>query len=146
MRNSFTLLAAVAVTSLVATGCAGPEQKFSRGLSNSTEILRLGELRRSMEQTFLLDGPGAASTTGFVKGMNKTLARTGLGLYEVVTFPIPSYEPVWTNYLSAKPVFPDNYRPRRPTGSLYATDTALGFSGGDMAPNVPGSRFHVFDD
>jgi hypothetical protein len=28
---------------------------------------------------------------------------------------------------------------------MFATDTNLGFSGGDVAPFIPGSRFRIFD-
>ena len=35
---------------LFAAGCTGPEQKLGRGLDNTFEIVRWGELRRSVEQ------------------------------------------------------------------------------------------------
>ena len=79
-----------------------------------------------------------------ISGLNKSLARIGVGVYEVVTFPIPSYDPVFTSYLTPAPSHPDSYQPGLPEISLYDTDTALGFSGGDFAPMVPGSRFSVF--
>ena len=40
-----TLLLAVAITALLVAGCAGPERKLGRGLSNSYEIVRWGETR-----------------------------------------------------------------------------------------------------
>jgi hypothetical protein len=42
-------------------------------------------------------------------------------------------------------VFPDNYKPGLMDDSLFATDTATGYSGGDIAPMFPGSRFRVFN-
>ena len=53
--------------------------------------------------------------------------------------------PIWTTYLNPEPVYPDSYRPGLIEDSTFATDTMLGFSGGDIAPFVPGSRFKVFD-
>ncbi len=74
-----------AALALIFVGCAGPEDKLGRGLRNSTELLRMGEIQRSMEQTYLWDGAGRARTTGFIRGFNRTMVRTGLGLYEIVT-------------------------------------------------------------
>src|SRR5437016_3100342 len=52
MRFSFPLLAAALGTvTLLAVGCQGPERKFGRGILNVTEFGRMGEIRRSMEQT-----------------------------------------------------------------------------------------------
>jgi len=144
--NKSLLLAALAVTvSLFATGCAGPEKKLGRGLANMGEIVRWGECRRSIEQTAVFYSPEEGYTRGFISGLNRTLARTGLGIYEVVTFPIPSYDPVLTDYLEPNPVYPDSYRPNLVADQNFATDTSLGYSGGDVAPWFPGSRFHIFE-
>lgn len=145
MRNSLSLLALAAIAGLLATGCASPEQKFGRGMSNMYEIVRMGELRRSVEQTALFDGPEAGYTTGFIRGLNRTLARTGVGVYEVVTAPFPPYGPVFTDYLAPSPVYPDSYRPGLVEDSTFSTDTELGFSGGNVAPFIPGSRFRIFE-
>ena len=80
-----------------------------------------------------------------MRGINCTLARTGVGIYEVVTAPFPPYDPVWTGYLSPNPVYPDSYTPNLVEDSTFATDTNLGFSGGDVMPFLPGSRFRIFD-
>lgn len=145
MRNILPFLAAVVVTSTLVTGCANAEKKFGRGMSNTYEIVRGGDFRRTMEQTALFEGPEYAQTTGFIKGMNKTLARTGIGIFEVLTAPFPPYEPRATDYLSPGPVYPDNYTPGIIADSMFATDTHIGFSGGDVAPFIPGSRFAIFD-
>src|SRR5262245_44356616 len=70
---------AVVAVGFLATGCAGPEQKFGRGLNNVTEFARLGEIRRSMEQTAIWEGTDKAYTTGFMRGLNRSLVRTGVG-------------------------------------------------------------------
>lgn len=145
MRNRICFLAATAFAGLLLSGCANTEQKLGRGLNNLTEFARMGEMRRTMEQTALNDGADTAYTTGFIRGLNRTFARTGIGLYEVVTCPFPPYDPVCTNYLAADTTYPDNYKPSLWEDQTFATDTNLGFSGGDVAPIFPGSRFRIFD-
>jgi putative exosortase-associated protein (TIGR04073 family) len=144
MRSSISYVFLCAALAVVVSGCARTEQKLGRGMSNMAEIVRWGDLRRTVEQTHYFDDPGTATTTGFVRGFNKSLARVGVGLYEVVTAPIPPYTPVLTNYLTVKPVYPDNYRPMRVADPLYDHDTALGFAVGDNAAFIPGSRFNVY--
>ncbi|MCU0785704.1 MAG: exosortase system-associated protein, TIGR04073 family [Verrucomicrobia bacterium] len=146
MQTKFSLLGAVLLTGLLAAGCAGPEKKLGRGMNNFFEIVRGGEMRRTVEQSALFDSPATAYTTGFVRGFNRSMARAGIGLYEIVTFPIPSYDPIATKYLKSEPVYPDNFKPRLLADSMFATDTAIGFSGGDVAPMIPGSRFRIFDN
>jgi putative exosortase-associated protein (TIGR04073 family) len=157
------LLTAVAAAA-VFTGCAGPESKLGRGLNNVTEFARLGEIRRSMEQTAIWDGPQTVPTTGFLRGLNRSFARTGIGVYEIVTFPIPPYRPVFApksglypdpsisvvgnkNWgglrLPEKPVYPSVYAPGVATDSTFEPDSNLGFSSGEAFPMVPGSRFRT---
>src|SRR5437899_280061 len=145
MRKILPSLAVLALAGFFLTGCANVENKFGRGVSNSIEFLRLGEMRRTMEQTALFDDPDTAYATGFFRGLNRSLARTGVGVYEIVTAPFPPYDPVFTDYLSPKPPYPDSYRPEMVEDSTLSTDTNLGFSGGDVMPIVPGSRFRIFD-
>jgi len=145
MRKTVALLAVVAIAGVLATGCENAEKKFGRGMRNMTEIGRLGEMRRSMEQSAIFNSPDTAYTTGFFRGLNRSLARTGIGVYEVVTAPFPPYSPVCTSYLAPQPVYPDNYIPNLVEDSNFATDTYMGFSGGDVIPWVPGSRFAIFD-
>ena len=134
------------MVALFAAGCANPEQKLGRGLSNSFEIVRMGEFRRTVEQTAIFDSPGEGYTTGVVRGFDRSMARTGIGLYEVLTFPFPPYTPVATKSFSVNPVFPESYRPQLVSDPLFRTDTYSGFSGGDVAPFIPGSRFRIFDN
>lgn len=138
-----TVLAAAIL--LVGVGCAKTEAKLGRGIRNMTEVVRLGEMRRSIEQTALFEGPDIAYSTGFVRGFNKTMARTGVGIYEVVTAPFPPYDPVFTHYLSEHPQGPDSSRTQMLADPMVGPDTYLGFSGGDIAPLIPGSRFRIFD-
>jgi putative exosortase-associated protein (TIGR04073 family) len=142
MRTSFSLLAVLGAVTLMAAGCAGPERKFGRGMLNVTEFTRMGEIRRSMEQTALWENKEGAYTTGFMHGFNRSLARTAVGAYEVVTAPFPPYDPV---FLPEYPVYPDSYRPRLIADPTFGPDADLGFSGGDVAPMLPGSRFRIFD-
>lgn len=145
MRNIISFLV-ILTLAVVVSGCTNVERKFGRGLDNTLEVVRFGEMRRTMEQTALFDSPDAAYTTGFIRGLNRTLARTGLGVYEMVTAPIPPYHPIFTDYLAPEPVYPDNYTPGVMADSTFATDTMMGFSGGEVAPLMPGSRFRVFDE
>ena len=151
MRNTlFTLLGSAALAFFV-TGCAGPEQKLGRGMANVAEFARGGEMRRSVEESTLFDSPEAGYTTGVIRGFDRSLGRTGLGLWEILTFPIPnhgkSYGPIATRYYSIRPGYPDSYAPARISGDTTTeTDVNLGFAGGDVAPFIPGSRFRVFDN
>lgn len=127
---------------LLLTGCASAEKKLGRGITNLTEPLRLGELQYSYEQTYLYDGPQVAATRGFIHGLNRTIARTAVGAFEVVTFPIPSKPYI-------KPdgaVYPDSFKPGPTDSSTITTDRVLGFDGQDVAPFIPGSRFTIFGE
>jgi putative exosortase-associated protein (TIGR04073 family) len=161
MRTVFSL--SVAVVALVFTGCAGPENKLGRGVSNLTAFIHGGDIGRSVEQTAVWEGPERAHTTGIIRGFNRAVARTGIGVYEVVTFPFPPYKPVVDSTTRLYPdpsirtkdypygglvlpeyrSYPDSYRPGLFDDSIFFTDNALGFSGGDVFPLSPGSRFNT---
>src|SRR3954470_10177281 len=89
---------------ILSSGCAGPERKLGRGMMNMTEFVRGGEMRRSMEQTALWENTDSTYTTGFIRGFNRSIVRTGIGIYEVLTFPIPGYDPMLT---STNRIYPD---------------------------------------
>jgi len=146
MFKHLTFMGAALFVAVLATGCAGPTKKLGRGINNSLEPIRLAEWQRSIEQSKLYDAPQNNGPTAFVKGFNRTMARTGLGIYEIITFPIPTYDPIWTAYLAPNPQGPDSYSPGLPDGPVFRTDSSLGFSGGEVAPFIPGSRFRVFDN
>lgn len=175
MRKLTFLAVCLASALAFSTGCSGPAYKLSRGLNNLTEPFRMGELRRSIEQAGIWQGPDYAFTFGTIQGMNRTFARTVVGAYEVVTFPIPdptkgapSYDSIFKDnrlgagdvyipgpfrgdqvfnlsWMTGDPKYPTNFKPGNLSDSLFATDNALGFSAGDVAPFIPGSRFHIFD-
>ena len=122
-------------------------------MGNLFEVARLGEWRRSVEQSAVFESPDQGYTAGSVTGLNRTLARTGLGVWEIVTFPLPNhsdtannYGPICTSYLTPNPPYPASYKPGLMSGSTFDTDTYTGFSGGDVAPFVPGSRFKIFEN
>ena len=162
MRKIILPLAALAVVFLAA-GCTGPEQKLGRGLSNTYEIVRWGELRRSVELATVEPLPGYGDY-GLLHGIDRSLQRTGIGVFEVVTFPFPTptYGPIFAidplknpvnlqsvyteKKFSPDPVFPSSYKPGRYSDRLFDTDTYTGFSGGDVAPWVPGSRWSIFQN
>jgi putative exosortase-associated protein (TIGR04073 family) len=115
-------------------------------MGNMFEPVRGGEFRRSVEQAGVFGGPDAGYTYGIIHGVDRTVERTALGLYEVVTFPIPPYHPVATKYFSPTAPYPDNYEPGLPADSFYERDSNLEFSGGYVLPFIPGNRFKVFDN
>ena len=105
-------------------------------------------MRRSIEQTAIFGSPEQSRTVGIIHGFDRTIARTGVGLYELVTFPIPNrpmhdYSPI---YHPAGAVYPDSYRPDWVETSTLQPNASLDFSGGDILPIVPGSRFRIFDN
>jgi len=145
MRKLY-LLIAVAVTATVFTGCTGPQHKLARGFSNTTEVVRWGDMRRSVEQNAVFTAPDVNYSYGVIHGFCQSVSRIGLGVYEVATFPIPSYDPILTDYVPAAPQYPDSYRPGIISSTTFDTDTYTGFSGGDVAPFIPGSRFKIFEN
>ena len=145
MRNALTLLALLAAAAIFTSGCAGPEEKIGRGFRNTGEIVRLGDMRATIEQTSVWNGPWDGVTAGVVRGADRSLERTGLGLVEIITAPFPPYHPIFTKYIPPEPGSPDSYVPDLPDDPTFATDTSIGFSGGDEAEIIPGSRFDVFN-
>src|ERR1035437_5682470 len=99
MRNVIPFLALAALAAVFTSGCRGPETKLGRGVSNTLEVTRMGEVRRSVEQAAIFDSPSAGYTFGLVRGVDRTVARTAMGVVEVVTFPLPPYQPVLTSYV-----------------------------------------------
>jgi putative exosortase-associated protein (TIGR04073 family) len=146
MRNVMPFLAIAALAAVFTSGCAGPEQKLGRGVSDTLEFTRMGDMRRSVEQTAVFSSPSAGYTTGLIHGFDVSVARTVMGVCEIATFPIPPYKPVFTSYVKPGPVYPESYKPGLISGSLFDTDTDMGFSGGDVAPFIPGCRFKIFDN
>ncbi len=67
---------------------SGAGRKFGRGLAN----VAFGwmEIPMGINEVSNKDNPVAASTWGPIYGTGKALRRTAVGVYEAVTFPIPS--------------------------------------------------------
>lgn len=140
MREPLKKIGLLSGTALLLVGCASAQNKFSRGVTNLREPLRMGEIQRSFEQTYLWDGPEAAYSKGLARGFSRTIGRTLAGAVEVATFPIPSgpmIKPV-------DPVHPDSYVPDVIETSAVQTSNSLGFDSSDVAPIIPGSRFKIF--
>jgi len=158
MRMKYSAVITVIAASLFAAGCEGPEQKLGRGFVNMTEFARGGEMNYSVEQTAVFSEPDYAFTTGVIHGLTRSVQRTAVGIYEVVTFPVPNHpgkdyspiffaeSPVAAALHPEAPVYPDNFRPGIMEDASLATDTDLGFSGGEVAPFIPGCRFRIFDN
>lgn len=160
------------VVPLLAAGCAGPEKKLGRGFHNMTEFARGGEMARSVEQTTVWEGTDRGMTTGFVRGFNRSVARTAIGVAEVATFfaPWPKKGGTWTydaSYLPDAPLYPDysvatysepwggmrlpeyagtpdSYRTQWPAASgVLDTDSELGVTGGSVLPIFPFGGFSI---
>jgi len=77
----------------------GPTRKLGRGLGNilfgSTEIFD------SMSDVNNSEGNSAAFSYGLVRGLGRTFARLGYGVFETLTFPFPTnhgtYRPPYSN-------------------------------------------------
>jgi hypothetical protein len=144
MRNVTSLLALTALGALFTAGCAGPEQRLGSGFNNVTEFARLGEMRAGVEESAVFDSNYA---TGLIHGFNQSVHRTVAGAYQIVTFPAgdlltdSSFD---KKYVPQDTAYPDSYRPGLISETTFQTDTYFGFSGGDVMPYVPGSRFTVF--
>jgi putative exosortase-associated protein (TIGR04073 family) len=149
MRNAISLLAFAALAALFLTGCAGPEQRLGSGINNATEFSRLGEMRRSIEQTAVFDSPEAGYTVGAIHGFDQSVYRTAMGAYQIVTFPAGDFlsqSSFDQKYVPKGTVYPDSYRPGLISTPLFQTDTYVGFSGGNIAPFIPGNRFSIFEN
>jgi putative exosortase-associated protein (TIGR04073 family) len=108
MRSSISLLSIAVTLAIFSAGCAGPEQKLGRGINNVTEFTRLGEMSRSIEQTALWEGANSAYTTGVIRGFNRSLVRTAVGAFEIVTFPDSALR---TPFCTERPALPGPFDP-----------------------------------
>lgn len=71
-----------------------PTRKLSRGVANLT--LGITEVPVTIAQTNEYEGNAAAWTLGVIKGFGRAFARTGVGFYEVVTWPFPTEKGKYT--------------------------------------------------
>ena len=83
------------ITSATTGYCGGPLTKLGRGVSN---ILTFPlEIPEQTSRANNSDGPFAGATVGLLKGLQMTVVRAAVGVYEVVTFMAPcpgNYEPI----------------------------------------------------
>ena len=133
--SSLCVVAAVGALPLV-TGCSSAQKKLSRGITNMGEPLRLGEMQRAAEQNALV--MGSSPSYGLVHGFTRTIARTAVGVYEVVTFPIPT-DPI---IYPVGPVFPDSQERQQLGNFGIGSDQFIGFQDAGVLPFVPGSEFN----
>lgn len=68
----------------------GPTRKLGRGLGNIA--FGLTELPTSMMSVNYFEGNSAAFSYGIVRGLGRTFARLGYGLYDTFLFPVPTYK------------------------------------------------------
>lgn len=75
----------------------GPTRKLGRGLSNV--LFGPAELIDSMTAVNYSEGNSAAFGYGLVRGIGRSFARLGYGIYEIVLFPFPTqkgtYKPAY---------------------------------------------------
>ncbi len=92
MLNS-PVVARVMITAALWGVCASPARaqdpihKMGRGLTNV--LTGWIELPKQVHLGSQQDRPLAGLSWGLVKGLGMTVLRSGLGVYEAVTFPIP---------------------------------------------------------
>ncbi|MFL6530795.1 MAG: exosortase system-associated protein, TIGR04073 family [Chthoniobacterales bacterium] len=74
----------------------GPTRKLGRGISNL--LFGFAELPHEIAKVNTDEGNSAAAGYGVVRGLGRSLMRTGAGIFEIVTFPFPvvrgTYYPV----------------------------------------------------
>jgi len=102
MKAAVLLLTAIAVATTAFADIQqppasdfGPTRKLGRGLSNIA--FNITEVIDSMTSVNFDEGNAAAWSYGLVRGVGRSFARLGYGVYEVATFPFPtvrgSYRP-----------------------------------------------------
>ncbi|MDQ6623649.1 MAG: exosortase system-associated protein, TIGR04073 family [Verrucomicrobiota bacterium] len=74
----------------------GPTRKLGRGISNL--LYGWAELPTQIAKVNDVEGNSAAGGFGVVRGVGRSLLRTGAGIFEIITFPFPvmrgTYYPV----------------------------------------------------
>ena len=78
----------------------GPTRKLGRGLSNL--VFGIAELPVTIAKINEQEGNAAAAGYGVVRGLGRSGARVGSGLFEFLTFPFP------TNHRTYYPLLPSD--------------------------------------
>jgi putative exosortase-associated protein (TIGR04073 family) len=68
----------------------GPTRKLGRGIANIA--FNSTELFVSMSEVNYADGNNAEWSYGIVRGLGRSFARLGFGIYETALFPFPIYK------------------------------------------------------
>lgn len=68
----------------------GAIKKLGRAVANL--LYGATEVQANWSQTLASEGANSAATYGILKGVEKSVVRVGYGLYELVTFPAPTYK------------------------------------------------------
>jgi putative exosortase-associated protein (TIGR04073 family) len=102
-----TFLTIILVVGFVAACCAdiqdppsndyGPTRKLGRGVTNF--VFAWSELPVTMATVNTREGNSAAAGYGVVRGLGRSFVRFGVGFYEMVTAPFPSYHASYTPLL-----------------------------------------------
>jgi putative exosortase-associated protein (TIGR04073 family) len=102
MKREFTKITVIIVVSVFISGlfvcdafAQSPVRKLGRGLANA--VTGMLELPQSIVDVSEEEGALAAVTYGVAKGIAMSFVRMTVGVYEVVTFPIPlpfDYAPI----------------------------------------------------
>lgn len=85
---------------------ASPADKLGRGITNA--VTGWMELPKHMVMGTFACGvtPLEGLTVGIFRGVGRAVERTGVGLYETATFPIPNYTPLlYPEYISLEPAY-----------------------------------------
>ena len=95
MKSAFALLASLLITSVAMADIQappasdqGPTRKLGRGISNIA--FGSSEIVDSIFSVNYAEGNSAAFGYGLVRGVGRTFARLGYGIYEVLLFPFPT--------------------------------------------------------
>ena len=94
-RLAAVFTATLLVLQLQSAHAEGPVDKLGRGIANV--VTSPFEIFKGMGEANEKDGIFAGVTTGLLKGTVDTVKRCAVGVYEVVTFPIPipaDYDPI----------------------------------------------------
>ena len=88
-------LALVVITTSTVCFASDPFTKLGRGVANT--LTGWIELPKNVYNTSVEDNAFTGITLGLAKGAGMSIVRTGVGIYEIVTFPFPlpeNYAPV----------------------------------------------------
>lgn len=109
MKKTILILLTIAIAGLSVADIQAPPQdrngflrKLGRSLSNI--VYGVNEIPVQWRKTNREEGSSAAASAGTVRGVGKTIARLGFGIFELVTFPFPAYKGTY------KQPYPENAR------------------------------------